>query len=146
MDENTDVSLVKQDPYNMPTGFEWCSIDINNPMEIAEVYQLLSDNYVEDDDCLFRFDYSVPFLQWALTPPGFRKDWHVGVRNSKTGGGSLSLSLTLSLPLSLSVSISLSISISLFLSLPFSLSHSLAHSLSPLLCGIFNVMYYYYSC
>lgn len=22
---------------------------------------------------------------WALTPPGYLKDWHVGVRNSKTG-------------------------------------------------------------
>lgn len=32
-----------------------------------------------------RFDYSIPFLQWALTPPGFVKDWHVGVRSSKTG-------------------------------------------------------------
>lgn len=30
-----------------------------------------------------RFDYSVPFLQWALTPPGFFRDWHVGVRNIK---------------------------------------------------------------
>jgi glycylpeptide N-tetradecanoyltransferase len=33
---------------------------------------------------MFRFDYSIPFLQWALTPPGFLKDWHVGVRNTKT--------------------------------------------------------------
>lgn len=32
-----------------------------------------------------RFDYSVPFLQWALSPPGYVKDWHVGVRNAKTG-------------------------------------------------------------
>jgi hypothetical protein len=27
-----------------------------------------------------RFNYSPAFLQWALQPPGFRKDWHVGVR------------------------------------------------------------------
>lgn len=32
-----------------------------------------------------RFDYSIPFLQWALTQPGYFKDWHVGVRNIKTG-------------------------------------------------------------
>lgn len=24
-------------------------------------------------------------MLWALTPPGFIKDWHVGVRNTKTG-------------------------------------------------------------
>ena len=86
LDLNTDVSLVKQEPYNMPTGFEWCSLDVTDPAIILEVYTLLSENYVEDDDCLFRFDYSIPFLQWALTPPGFLKEWHVGVRNSKTGG------------------------------------------------------------
>jgi Myristoyl-CoA:protein N-myristoyltransferase, N-terminal domain len=85
MELNTDVSLVKQEPYNMPTGFEWCSLDVTDPAVILEVYTLLSENYVEDDDCLFRFDYSVPFLQWALTPPGFLQEWHVGVRNSKTG-------------------------------------------------------------
>lgn len=34
---------------------------------------------------LCRFDYSRDFLIWALTPPGFIQDWHVGVRNSKTG-------------------------------------------------------------
>jgi hypothetical protein len=32
-----------------------------------------------------RFDYSVPFLQWALTQPDYLADWHVGVRNTKTG-------------------------------------------------------------
>lgn len=27
-----------------------------------------------------RFAYSKEFLRWALQPPGFRKDWHCGVR------------------------------------------------------------------
>ncbi|CAM9939068.1 unnamed protein product, partial [Phaeothamnion confervicola] len=49
-----------------------------------EVYQLLFDNYVEDDDNMFRFDYSREFLRWALTPPGFSTDLHVGVRSTKT--------------------------------------------------------------
>lgn len=31
-----------------------------------------------------RFDYSIPFLQWALTQPGYVHDWLVGVRNAKT--------------------------------------------------------------
>jgi len=31
---------------------------------------------------MFRFDYSIPFLQWASKPPGFRRDWHIGVRVS----------------------------------------------------------------
>mmetsp|Transcript_8940 Transcript_8940/g.6708 ORF Transcript_8940/g.6708 Transcript_8940/m.6708 type:complete len:148 (+) Transcript_8940:555-998(+) len=32
---------------------------------------------------MFRFDYSVPFLQWALTPPGYFPDWLFGVRGGK---------------------------------------------------------------
>jgi hypothetical protein len=29
-----------------------------------------------------RFDYSKEFLMWALTPPDFLVEWHVGVRTS----------------------------------------------------------------
>lgn len=32
---------------------------------------------------MFRFDYSIDFLQWALTPPGFKKEWLFGVRGGK---------------------------------------------------------------
>lgn len=33
---------------------------------------------------MFRFDYSENFLLWALTPPGYKKEWHVGVRQTST--------------------------------------------------------------
>ena len=36
---------------------------------------------MEDGDNTYRFDYSREFLQWALTPPGYRPEWLVGVRN-----------------------------------------------------------------
>lgn len=45
---------------------------------------LLNENYVEDDDNMFRFDYSPEFLRWALLPPGFLQEWHVGVRAQKS--------------------------------------------------------------
>ena len=82
---NIDVSQVRQEPFNMPAGFEWCSLDIKNPVQLQEVYVLLTENYVEDDDCNFRFDYSPSFLEWALTPPGYFPELHVGVRATKTG-------------------------------------------------------------
>lgn len=66
----------------------------------------MTENYVEDDDNMFRFDYSREFLKWYLTlygigyicifvifilfsferalqPPGWLKNWHVGVRVTK---------------------------------------------------------------
>ena len=60
--------------------FEWVTMDLDDELQLKEVYQLLSLNYVEDDDASFRFDYSSSFLRWALQSPGFYKDWHVGVR------------------------------------------------------------------
>jgi len=55
-------------------------LDIDDPAQLKEVYELLSANYVEDDDASFRFNYSAEFLKWALQPPGYFKEWHLGVR------------------------------------------------------------------
>ncbi|KAH9945907.1 N-myristoyl transferase [Epithele typhae] len=75
---------VRQDPYPLPKEFMWSTIDITEPAQLRELYELLSANYVEDDDASFRFQYSAEFLSWALMPPGFHKDWHVGVRVSSS--------------------------------------------------------------
>lgn len=82
---NKPKSEIRQDPYNMPKGFEWNEVDITDPSQRTEVYDLLYQNYVEDDECMFRFDYSRDFLTWALTPPGYLKEYHLGVRSSKSG-------------------------------------------------------------
>jgi glycylpeptide N-tetradecanoyltransferase len=50
-----DIANVRQEPLSMPAGFEWCSLDIQDPDVLQEVYILLYKNYVEDDDCMFRF-------------------------------------------------------------------------------------------
>jgi len=66
----------------LPKDFEWTTLDIEDPKQNKEVYDLLSLNYVEDDQAGFRFQYSSEFLAWALKPPGYHKEWHVGVRVS----------------------------------------------------------------
>ena len=78
------IEEIRQEPYNMPAGFEWSLVDVQNAEQRMELYTLLANNYVEDDDCLFRFDYSQEFLLWALTPPGSRTDFLLGVRATKT--------------------------------------------------------------
>lgn len=52
---------------------------------MKEIYELLSNHYVEDDDNMFRFAYSKEFLRWALGSPGYLADWHSGVRVTATG-------------------------------------------------------------
>jgi len=81
---NKSKSEIRATPYNMPKGFVWCDVDITNESDKQQVYDLLAKNYVEDDDCMFRFDYSIPFLEWALTPPNYPPSWHVGVRSASS--------------------------------------------------------------
>jgi len=76
---------VRQDPYLLPQDFEWSVLDISDAKQSKEVYDLLSLNYVEDGDASLRFQYSAEFLQWALRPPGYYKEWHIGVRVKSNG-------------------------------------------------------------
>ncbi|KAH8693726.1 peptide N-myristoyl transferase [Talaromyces proteolyticus] len=76
---------VPKEPSALIEGFEWVTLDLNDDKEVAELYDLLSNHYVEDDNAMFRFNYSRAFLNWALTSPGWKKEWHVGVRASKSG-------------------------------------------------------------
>ncbi|KAJ7452691.1 Myristoyl-CoA:protein N-myristoyltransferase, N-terminal domain-containing protein [Mycena galericulata] len=73
---------VRQDPYSLPSGFEWTTVDIKDSTQSQEVQELLSLHYVEDQNTSLRLQYSAEFLQWALTPPGYFKEWHLGVRVS----------------------------------------------------------------
>jgi len=83
---NPDPPLdqVRSEPYSLPTGFQWDTLNLDDPLVLKEVYVLLNENYVEDDDNMFRFDYSPEFINWALQPPGWQKEWHTGVRASKS--------------------------------------------------------------
>jgi len=79
-----DKEEVRKEPYSLPGGFEWNTLDLSSQAELAEVYELLNENYVEDEDNMFRFDYSAEFLKWALRPPGWVQEWHCGVRVKKS--------------------------------------------------------------
>lgn len=76
----TPLSEVKQEPYNLPSQYEWVTCDMDSEETCLEVYNLLTHNYVEDDENMFRFNYSKEFLGWALRPPGYFRAWHIGVR------------------------------------------------------------------
>jgi len=64
--ETKTVAEVQQTGYPLPAGFEWCTVNLGNDQEANEVYDLLTNHYVEDTEGKFRFDYSVDFLRWAL--------------------------------------------------------------------------------
>lgn len=84
IEANKPRDQVRQAPYNLPDGFVWDTLELSDETTLKELYTLLNENYVEDEDRMFRFDYSPQFLRWALKPPGWKKDWHCGVRVEKS--------------------------------------------------------------
>ncbi len=75
---------VPKDPYPLPENYQWDIIDTDDEKQLEELYVLLCEHYVEDDDGYFRFNYSKEFLRWALNPPGYEKDMLIGIRNTQT--------------------------------------------------------------
>ncbi|KAF2643012.1 N-myristoyl transferase [Massarina eburnea CBS 473.64] len=80
-----DMDRVKKEPSELYPGFEWVTMDLEEEQQLNEVYDLLHNHYVEDGEAMFRFRYSPSFLNWALKAPGWKKEWHVGVRASQSG-------------------------------------------------------------
>lgn len=65
IEPNIDIERIRKQPYSLPNDqFVWSDVDLNNDEELTELYTLLNENYVEDDESMFRFDYSKEFLKW----------------------------------------------------------------------------------
>ena len=70
---------MEKEPLTLPEGYEWKDVDLSKQNELDKLYEFLKSNYVEDDDHMFRFDYSKDFLKWHLNPPGFYPEWLISV-------------------------------------------------------------------
>ena len=55
--KDNKVEEERQEPYSLPEGFEWLDVDVTKENELNRLYEFLKNNYVEDDDHMFRFDY-----------------------------------------------------------------------------------------
>uniref|UniRef100_A0A3P9I4L5 Glycylpeptide N-tetradecanoyltransferase n=1 Tax=Oryzias latipes TaxID=8090 RepID=A0A3P9I4L5_ORYLA len=77
--EGSEAS-VRDEPYTLPQGFSWDTLDLSNPFVMKELCSLLNENYMEEDDNTIRLDFSSEYLEWALQPPSCQSQWHCGVR------------------------------------------------------------------
>lgn len=59
-----ELDKVDRNPSPMYPGFEWVTMDLEDEKQLDEVYELLTNHYVEDKDATFRFRYSPSFLNW----------------------------------------------------------------------------------
>lgn len=44
--------------------FEWVTMDLTQESQLKEVYDLLNNHYVEDEEAMFRFKYGTDILKW----------------------------------------------------------------------------------
>ncbi|XP_023254346.1 glycylpeptide N-tetradecanoyltransferase 2-like [Seriola lalandi dorsalis] len=75
-----DEISARKEPYSLPEGFSWDSLDLSSCTVLKELCTLLNENYMEDDDNTIRFNFTVEYLQWALQPPNWLAQWHCAVR------------------------------------------------------------------
>ena len=61
-----DPEKVSKEPDPLIEGFEWTTLDLTNKEELHELWDLLTNHYVEDDNAMFRFRYSESFLHWYV--------------------------------------------------------------------------------
>jgi glycylpeptide N-tetradecanoyltransferase len=61
-----DPEKVPKEPSPLMEGFEWVTMDMTKDEEIKEVFELLYGHYVEDEEAMFRFNYSPSFLKWYV--------------------------------------------------------------------------------
>lgn len=85
IDSSKTVADVRTEPYPIHSSFEWVTLDLNSETNLEQLYDLLYEHYVEDHDAAFRFGYTKNFFNWALKPPGWKQEWHIGVRAKDSG-------------------------------------------------------------
>lgn len=85
IDRKKTPDEISDEPFPLLGEFEWCTLDVTDQSQVEDIFVLLNENYVEDRDASFRFKYTREFFNWSLKPPGWKKDWHVGVRVRSTG-------------------------------------------------------------
>ncbi|XP_054455051.1 glycylpeptide N-tetradecanoyltransferase 1-like [Anoplopoma fimbria] len=71
---------VRKEPYSLPSGFSWDTLDLSSPSVMTELCTLLNENYMDEDDNTIRCEFSMEYLQWALQPPNWLAQWNCGVR------------------------------------------------------------------
>lgn len=49
-----DKTDVREEPYSLSDKFTWDELDLSDETQIGELYCLLNENYVEDEDNMFR--------------------------------------------------------------------------------------------
>lgn len=79
------IEDIRKEPYNLPDGFEFHTLNLNDDNELLSVQTFLNNNYLELDDDNMRFAYSLESIKWITMCPNYFPELFISVRtvNSK---------------------------------------------------------------
>ena len=83
---NIDPSTIRQTPYELVEGFEWCSLNVNeddvvNNNNSVTISEFLDKYYIENSSNEFRLHYPADFIKWMY---GHKLSLCIGVRHMQT--------------------------------------------------------------
>lgn len=78
--EEVNLENERKEPYNLPDGYVWSDLDLNNDKDINELKTFLDENYVGDNTSNFRFAYSKESLKWYLQCPNYFPELFISIR------------------------------------------------------------------
>ena len=70
--KNIYLSDIQQEPILFPFEISWRDICLSKVFSIHELFKFLQENYIEDNNSIYRFNYSHEFLNFNLKIPY----WH----------------------------------------------------------------------
>lgn len=59
-----EPAKTSREPIPLIDGYGWADLDLRTDTNVTELYELLKNHYVEDEDAEFQFCYSPGSLQW----------------------------------------------------------------------------------
>lgn len=74
------IDQIRKEPYNLPEGFEFYTLDLNNPEDLLNVQTFLNNNYLESDTDNLKFAYSTESIKWITMCPNFLAELFICVR------------------------------------------------------------------
>ena len=98
------IEDLRKEPFDLPENFEWRDVDLSKQQDLDKLYEFLKTNYVEDDDHLFRFNYSKDFLKWHLSPPNYFPEWLISIlQNDKVKNKKKMVGFIAGLPIKINI-------------------------------------------
>jgi glycylpeptide N-tetradecanoyltransferase len=78
--ETPKLESIKMEPYNLPDGFEFYTLDLKADEDILKVQTFLNNNYLEADGDNMRFAYSIETIKWITMCPNYFPELFICVR------------------------------------------------------------------